>query len=81
MKSLRYGPTILALGLLLLTAVAAEAQSWGRGGAYTGASPRLGYRGGRGGGNVTLNYKEPCWSAASSRCAREQSRKVAARPK
>jgi hypothetical protein len=77
----RYGPTILALGLLLLTTVAAAAQSWSRGGAYTGASPSLGYYGGRGGSNVTLNYKEPCWSAASSRCAREQSRKVPARPK
>jgi hypothetical protein len=65
--------TTCVLGLLVFAQEQAQAQSWGRGGAYTGASPSLGYYGGRGGGNVTLNYKEPCWSAASSKCAREQS--------
>ena len=55
----------LILGLLALTTVAAAAQSWG---AYS----RIGLQRHR-------NYKEPCWSAASSKCAREQSRKVLAR--
>jgi hypothetical protein len=32
---------ILAASVLALTTVAADAQSWGRGGAYTGASPEL----------------------------------------
>lgn len=38
-----YRTTVLALSVLLLTTVAASAQSWGRGGAYTGASPRAAY--------------------------------------
>jgi hypothetical protein len=57
----------LALGLLALTTVAAAAQSWGM---YS----RIGLQ-------RAKNFKEPCWSAAASKCAREQSRKVPARLK
>jgi hypothetical protein len=48
-------PTIFALALLLLTTVAASAQSWGRGGAYTGADPRAAYYP-RGGSQGTHRY-------------------------
>jgi hypothetical protein len=34
---------IVAIVAVVLVASAAHAQSWGRGGAYTGASPRAGY--------------------------------------
>ena len=54
----------LALGLLALTTVAAAAQSWGM---YS----RIGLQ-------RAKNLKEPCWSAAASKCAKEQSRKVPA---
>jgi hypothetical protein len=62
---------VLTVALLVVGLSAAHAQSWGRGGAYTGASPRLGYYGGRGNGNVTPSYREPCWSAATSKCSWE----------
>jgi hypothetical protein len=38
----------------------AAAQSWGRGGAYVGASPALGYRDGRGSKTYTPFFREPC---------------------
>jgi len=57
----------LTLGLLALTTVAAAAQSWGM---YS----RIGLQ-------RAKNFKEPCWSAAASKCTREQSRRGLARPK
>jgi hypothetical protein len=66
-----YGPTILALGLLLLTTVAATAQSWGRGGAYTGASPRSAYRPGSGVHRCTWSISGGCaaWRARGGKPA------------
>jgi hypothetical protein len=53
---------VLAGGVMLLASGAyqkAQAQSWGVYNRIGKQTPR--------------NYKEPCWSAASSKCAREQS--------
>jgi hypothetical protein len=64
---------IAALALVAI-ATSADAQSWGRGGAYTGAAASLGYRGGRGTTRYVPFYREPCWSAAVTRCAYEEAR-------
>jgi hypothetical protein len=72
----------LALAFAAVALTPAAAQSWGRGGAYAGADTSQGYRQGHGHGgdsSFTPNFKEPCWSAASSKCAREQSRNSARR--
>jgi hypothetical protein len=58
-----FRPYIFAF--LALTTVAAAAQSWGM---YS----RIGLQ-------RAKNFKEPCWSAAASKCAREQSRSGPAR--
>jgi hypothetical protein len=54
--------TTCVLGLLVFAQEKAQAQSWGT---YN----RIGKQ-------TARNYKEPCWSAASSKCAREQSAKA-----
>jgi hypothetical protein len=70
---------LMSVAVLAVLYSPAMAQSWGRGGAYAGTDPSQGYRQGRGHGgdsSFTPNFKEPCWSAASAKCAREQSRKT-----
>jgi hypothetical protein len=55
----------------LMSPLPVQAQSWGRGGAYAGADPNQGYRYR---GNDEFRLKEPCWSAALSKCGREKGR-------
>jgi hypothetical protein len=69
------------MGKLLLSAIAAltlacatsaaQAQSWGRGGAYTGASPRQGYYPGRGVHRCTWSISGGCaaWRARGGKPA------------
>jgi hypothetical protein len=66
----------LALAFAAVALTPATAQSWGRGGAYAGADTSQGYRQVHGHGGDSSFTPEPCWSAASSKCAREQSRKT-----
>ena len=68
---------VVVVSLLAISlSVDARAQSWGRGGAYTGASPGLEYRDGRGGAYRPY-FREPSWSAALTKCAYEQARNAA----
>jgi hypothetical protein len=73
---------ILVLGTVAFVTTA-NAQSWGRGGAYTGAAASLGYRDGKGTTKYVPFYREPCWSAAVTKCALEEARaaRAAARAK
>jgi len=72
---MRFLGTVTVFVCLTLAAavLSAKAQSWGRGGAFAGACPSQGYRGGHSCEPVKLNYKEPCWSAALSKCGRDAS--------
>jgi hypothetical protein len=60
--------------LVILTALAVQpvqAQSWGRGGGYAGASPRQGYYPGSGGHRCTWSISAGCqaWRARGGKIA------------
>jgi hypothetical protein len=56
---------LMAVALMVLLCNTASAQSWGRGGAYTGASPSQGYYPGRGVHRCTWSISGGCkaWRA------------------
>jgi hypothetical protein len=70
MKTVSYLTLVTAICVVILSGTAANA-SWQLipGMPFDGQGPRT--------NNYNYNYSEPCWSAATSKCAREQRRQKA----